>query len=1178
MSNHRKTSRVAKPTFKRVALGLVEDITRVKKLFKAIDRGNLIKVQRLLREILANGATLDIRDKAGTNTYAYAISAGVSPAVDILLHYNVPLGDALLRACVASYDEAAKIIIRHAMKLPDKERKAIIECHCDNDDYIKSLTPLKMAAMRNNFNVVSLLLKAGAERIEEPKLERLAEATLKEVVEYLDIYRALSSPAYLCLAHRNALSDAFTLTGRLRNIGRSWEAVNKEFFGLADQVEKFCASLLDHISNSVELSTLLSQSDNPEVIHAVAQVQKAVDFHQKAFVAHAYTQKSLSVNFYRNIDIHSMMFPVLSLLTMFGYPVICLAYILIQHPRLKSFLSTPHIKLCLLFGSDLAFFACCAAICLVNEQRIIDIMMIVIAIFCFAFSWKHVCEIMEYGIRDFVNYSMNIVEIIILIILYTVLMLNWIEDLTDVYEARAQQRHDERMTMVNNVTIASNFNQSDATVTDSLEDYVSSDWNDPFIIRFNLLAFVILFVVIHAFNTVLMTFLELYAIWESTVGAVSDILRFLTIYAIFHFSFALGLSSLHYPQTLIQSEECHDVECDLPEEGYRTFPVALLTLWWAFNGLGDPAIIDDPTSFVNVVYILAVGLYNIGVLVLINTLIAMLGSRFNAVEENSDTEWKFGRTKMWLRFIRTDIDLPPPFNLVPTTGFIIRLFKKCSLFCTGCTHTNQRQSEEKEYKSKKDASAAKKVMKRLVERYNLSQTEKPEEQGESIDIDDIRQLKEDFVAVKFNVQTNLQIVNKAINASWKIIENIKNTYPRMDVFNDKVPFTGSQFGDLYRYDYSLIDVDVENIQTLVKYVEEILNRPDATPELELKKPPVLVQPPPEPSPEPVEEEVILPEELSATSPEPIEEEIIPPESSSDEEEYLYSSLEIISDEEEEVVVPPEEYMDLWARIQRFLGLNEEEINVPEEPLEPNPEINPEEENIPTGEMRPAITANEESTPSEESLNLITRFKRLIGVSSDDVTEEEINPPEMPLQPNPYIIDGDENIPIGERLQASPPNIHGEEPRRTSSEESLNVVTRIQRFIGVGQTTVADEKTNPPEVPPDPSSAIIDDYDNIPVEKRFEESSPNIIGEEPRRTSSEESLDVLTKIQRFIGVGPRTVAEEKTNHPEVPPDPSTVSIDKEYLPDASASPFPGRERSPSIIRRLASIFNSDQTKT
>ena len=101
------------------------------------------------------------------------------------------------------------------------------------------------------------LLAAGAERIVEPKLERLAEAGLSRVIEYLDVYRALSSEAYLGLAHSNALSNAFKLTGRLRKIGDVWEAVNKDFYDLAEEVEQFAASLLNYIVNTYEVSRVL---------------------------------------------------------------------------------------------------------------------------------------------------------------------------------------------------------------------------------------------------------------------------------------------------------------------------------------------------------------------------------------------------------------------------------------------------------------------------------------------------------------------------------------------------------------------------------------------------------------------------------------------------------------------------------------------------------------------------------------------------------------------------------------------------------------------------------------------------------------------------------------------------------------------------------------------------------
>nr|XP_054773989.1 transient-receptor-potential-like protein [Lytechinus pictus] len=434
------------------------------------------------------------------------------------------------------------------------------------------MKPLKMAAIRNNFVVVSLLLKAGADRIKEPSLERLADAKVETISEYLDIYRALASPAYLCLAHPNALSHAFAFTDRLRKIGRLWEAVNKEFYDLADQVEQFCASLLDHISNSNELTTLFRQSDNPEVIHAVAQVERAIDFQQKAFVAHAYTQKIMSINFYQGLDINSMMFPVLSLLTMFGYPVICLAYILVQHPRLKTFLSIPHIKLCIFFGSDLAFFTCCAIVCFIHDQRTLDIMVPIIAVFCLGLSWKHICEIMEFGIRDFLNYTMNIIEWAILIVLYIGLILSFTGDLTKVYIDRARLRHNERTAMVIGATMTSDLNPSNDTINGGL---ASLAWNDPNVIAYTLFAFVILLVVIHAFYTAIITFHDLYVVWESTLGAVGVIFKFMTIYVIFHFSCAVGLSRIYHPQILIGAEECSGLECELHEQRYRKFNLSL---------------------------------------------------------------------------------------------------------------------------------------------------------------------------------------------------------------------------------------------------------------------------------------------------------------------------------------------------------------------------------------------------------------------------------------------------------------------------------------------------------------------------------------------------------------------------------------------------------------------------
>lgn len=84
----------------------------------------------------------------------------------------------------------------------------------------------------------------------------------------------------------------------------------------------------------------------------------------------------------------------------------------------------------------------------------------------------------------------------------------------------------------------------------------------------------------------------------------------------------------------------------------------------------------------------------INVIVLLNLLIAMvrifeidlvefqlwactmkfqMSNSYAMIEQHSDTEWKFARTKLWMSYFEESATLPPPFNIFPT----VKNFTKC---------------------------------------------------------------------------------------------------------------------------------------------------------------------------------------------------------------------------------------------------------------------------------------------------------------------------------------------------------------------------------------------------------------------------------------------------------------------------------------------------------------------
>ena len=54
------------------------------------------------------------------------------------------------------------------------------------------------------------------------------------------------------------------------------------------------------------------------------------------------------------------------------------------------------------------------------------------------------------------------------------------------------------------------------------------------------------------------------------------------------------------------------------------------------------------------------------VVVMLNVLVAMLSHSFDRVRNNAELEWKFHRSKTWMKYIQKGVSRPPPMNLFPS--------------------------------------------------------------------------------------------------------------------------------------------------------------------------------------------------------------------------------------------------------------------------------------------------------------------------------------------------------------------------------------------------------------------------------------------------------------------------------------------------------------------------------
>ncbi|KPJ19922.1 Transient-receptor-potential-like protein [Papilio machaon] len=132
----------------------------------------------------------------------------------------------------------------------------------------------------------------------------------------------------------------------------------------------------------------------------------------------------------------------------------------------------------------------------------------------------------------------------------------------------------------------------------------------------------------------------------------------------------------------------------------------------------------------------------INVIVLLNLLIAMMSNSYAMIDEHSDVEWKFARTRLWMSYFDEGATLPPPFNIFPTPKLICKLLglrKKDKM----------RSMKMKEQKEKELDVRYAAVMRALVWRYVSAMHRKMDD--DPVTEDDINELKGDVSSLRYEL-------------------------------------------------------------------------------------------------------------------------------------------------------------------------------------------------------------------------------------------------------------------------------------------------------------------------------------------------------------------------------------------------------------------------------------------
>ncbi|XP_070565521.1 short transient receptor potential channel 4-like [Ptychodera flava] len=255
---------------------------------------------------------------------------------------------------------------------------------------------------------------------------------------------------------------------------------------------------------------------------------------------------------------------------------------------------------------------------------------------------------------------------------------------------------------------------------------------------------------------------------QISVGKMlTDIMKFMFIFGLVWVAFALGLTQVYWGYAPDRMLECIQVDQESYKECYekRFFAdvwASLKTLFWSLYGLIDLEALQVEADHLSTEFVgaLLFACYQIAaVIILLNLLIALMGTTYDSIVENTDIEWKFHRADLWMDYFSRGITKAPPFNIFPSSRSFINYFRRLHrcLCCRKDAEVRKKVHQKSECvkESQKNYEV---VCRRLIERYLA---DKPAQHTDNSD--GSFPLRGDSLIARFELCDMIQRLEKSID-------------------------------------------------------------------------------------------------------------------------------------------------------------------------------------------------------------------------------------------------------------------------------------------------------------------------------------------------------------------------------------------------------------------------------
>ncbi|XP_077983196.1 short transient receptor potential channel 3-like [Glandiceps talaboti] len=537
------------------------------------------------------------------------------------------------------------------------------------------MTPLLSAAENNDFQMIQLLLDNGAERLEEPQVMKETGhfKNIVVTVQNVQLYRSLSSPAYICLTNEDPLLTAMKMSEKLRDIAELYGnrgIYREDFLSMSEQLEDFTVNIIEQCKDNDDVLTILHGPGKPKTISwkrgEWALAREAIDKDLKKFICHPSCQQILNCAW---LDGQPSWSEKLGLI----WTVLYFAFCLLVYGFLQPFLAL--IYIC----------APCSPLSKMIESPKTRFLM-----YLWSYSIFIILVVLEELYNDHSDLRLNMPGIYIGNIKF---------DLIEI--------------TINILAIGLLLGECQQALSSGLKAYFLDYWNalDNIIILFfpiNIIisslqnenlsySSIIIITMIPSFFVTFacgrfMQYLYLHRALGSMLLSFTrmrmDVFYFLILFGIVVWSFTFGFVYMYSGNNYSLAEEVKENTFSSISTSFSTLLFAIFgkevsdelnvsykvriveSIQYEYDydaGYWNTTFIDKLTDYGYINSTMGFFLYGIFLLaslMLVNLCIAMMSDTFAKLQENIDIEWKFVRTTLWLQYIQGPV-LPSPYNLIP---------------------------------------------------------------------------------------------------------------------------------------------------------------------------------------------------------------------------------------------------------------------------------------------------------------------------------------------------------------------------------------------------------------------------------------------------------------------------------------------------------------------------------